>query len=132
MLYLTEEDHVLMSMNVHIHVLYIHIHVYTLYVLYIYVRGLCVSSLIVCYLLHTHTQLLIDPRSSNEITNCCTSSLARICVFIGMVLVCVYQCCQPIKTPVSIKLKEISINSNIFSITPCKHKNISHEQSCIA
>ena len=48
------------------------------------------NTLIVCYLLHTHTQLLIDPRSSNEITNCCTSSLARICVFTGMVLVCVY------------------------------------------
>ena len=48
-------------------------------VLYIYVHGLCVSSihsLIVCYLLHTHTQLLIDPQSSNEITNCCTSSCA--------------------------------------------------------
>ena len=77
--------------NVYAHTciyMYIHCTYYTYNV-----HGLCVSSihsLIVCYLLHTHTQLLIDPRSSNEITNCCTSSLARICVFTGMVLVCVY------------------------------------------
>ena len=93
----------------------IYMYIHCMYYTY-YVHGLCVSSihsLIVCYLLHTHIQLLIDPRSSNEITNCCTSSLAGICVFIGMVFVCVYQCCQPIKTPVSIKLKEISQISSV-------------------
>ena len=98
MLYLIKEDHVLMSMHIHVHVLYIH--VYTCIIIhctyYTYnVHGLCVSSihsLIVCYLLHTHTQLLIDPRSSNEITNCCTSSLARICVFTGMVCNLYTQC----------------------------------------
>ena len=50
------------------------------------------NTLINCLLLHTHTQLLIDPRSSNEKTNCYTSSCAfkDVCVFTGMVLVCVY------------------------------------------
>ena len=50
-----------------------------MYYTYIHVPGLCVSSihsLSAIYLLHTHTQLFIDPRSSNEITNCCTSSCA--------------------------------------------------------
>ena len=68
-LYVIKEDHVLMSM--HVHVQYIHVHVYMYYTYMVYV------SLIVCYLLHIHTQLFIeDPRSSNEITNCRTSSCA--------------------------------------------------------